>query len=44
MTEKEVKVEDLKNMFNGLIDDPTKLDIDKEMEDLKIPEEEDFLK
>ena len=38
-----VDIEHMKNMFQNLID-PVVLDIDKEMEELKIPEDKDFLR
>jgi hypothetical protein len=42
--ENKVTKEQLKQMFTGLIQEEIILDIDKEMADLKIPDEEDFLK
>jgi len=38
-----VTTEQLKNMFSQLIEEDIRIDIDKEMEELKIPEEENFL-
>lgn len=38
----QVNIEQMKDMFKNLID-PVVLDIDKEMEELKIPEDKDFL-
>jgi len=37
-----ITIEQMKSMFENLID-PVVLDIDKEMEDLKIPEDKDLL-
>jgi len=39
MEENKVNIETLRSMFKGLIEDPTILDIDKEIEELKIPED-----
>lgn len=38
-----VDVDQLKVLFQGLLDDPITLDIDKEMQELKIPEDKDLL-
>lgn len=40
--ENKIDVNQMKEMFQNLID-PVVLDIDKEMEELKIPEDKDFL-
>lgn len=39
MEKDSVNIETLRSMFRGLIEDPTILDIDKEIEELKIPED-----
>jgi hypothetical protein len=39
MEEQKVNIDTLRSMFKGLIEDPTILDIDKEIEELKIPED-----
>jgi len=39
MEKDSVNIETLRSMFKGLIEDPTILDIDKEIEELKIPED-----
>jgi hypothetical protein len=40
MQDNKVDIETLRLMFKGLIEDPTILDIDKEIEELKIPEDD----
>lgn len=42
--ENKVTTDQLKQMFSDLIEEEIRLDIDKEMEELKIPDEENFLK
>lgn len=37
--EEKIDIDTLRSMFKGLIEDPTILDIDKEIEELKIPED-----
>jgi|GEM_PF-3818810 hypothetical protein len=39
MEDQKVNIDTLRSMFKGLIEDPTILDIDKEIEELKIPED-----
>jgi len=39
MEDQKINIDTLRSMFKGLIEDPTILDIDKEIEELKIPED-----
>lgn len=43
MEKDKIDIQAIRAMFNGLIEDPTILEIDKEIEELKIPEEKDFI-
>lgn len=43
MEDNKVNIDTLRSMFNGLIEDPITLDIDKEIEELRIPEDKDLL-
>ena len=44
MENNQINIDTLRSMFKGLIEDPTILDIDQEVEELRIPEEKDILK